>query len=181
MFCNHCGAENSDSGKFCQKCGKEVLARTSFEWKQYLFSAKGRINRKLYWALQGFIIGAHTLVAFIEAALGIGGPRGGIIASLLFLVTLFPLTVIAIKRLHDLNFSGWFVLIIYWIEISSVAPSYWFGARDSGALIAWAWLNYAVIVLLLGYKRGTVGPNQYGPDPLLASSEQPDNSETVQP
>jgi uncharacterized membrane protein YhaH (DUF805 family) len=181
MFCNHCGTENSDSGKFCQECGKKVLARTSFQWKQYLFSAKGRINRKLYLAMQGFTIVALILVDVIEEALGIGPPRGGIIVLLLFLVTLFPLTVIAIKRLHDLNVSGWFVLIIYWIELSAVAPSYWSGARDSGALIAWGLLNYAVIVLLLGSKRGTGGPNQYGPDPLLTSSEQPGNNEAPQP
>ncbi|MBU1920249.1 zinc-ribbon domain-containing protein, partial [bacterium] len=29
MFCPHCGHENIDSARYCARCGKELVAKTS--------------------------------------------------------------------------------------------------------------------------------------------------------
>ena len=166
MFCFNCGTENPDSEKSCLKCGKEILAAppigstqaSSFQWLEYLFSAKGRVNRKLYWAFIGLYLGAIILALLIEEMLGYGPDEGGGLAGLTVLALVWPGIVIIIKRWHDHNRSGWWYLIAFVPVLGAI---------------------YATVKL--GFMRGTVGPNQYGPDPLLASSEQPDNSEALQP
>jgi uncharacterized membrane protein YhaH (DUF805 family) len=64
------------------------------------------------------------------------------VANLVNLALALPVTSITARRLHDIDRSGWWMLL-------GIIP-----------IIGW-------IVLLVWYcKRGTVGPNRFGPDPL---------------
>jgi uncharacterized membrane protein YhaH (DUF805 family) len=88
---------------------------------------------------------------------------------LIFAVPVIPITVssiaVAIKRLHDRNKSGWWLLVFYLLPgvIGNIGP---YTGLDivfqlaSLALSIWALVE-------LGFLRGTSGPNQYGPDPLV--------------
>ena len=69
------------------------------------------------------------------------------------------------KRLHDRNKSAWWLVLFY------VAPGVASGIGDQMEylgfvlhLVAFAITVWAFVEL--GCLRGTVGPNQYGPDPL---------------
>jgi len=97
----------------------------------------GRACRSEYWYWILFIIIADIVAAIIDQALGIQ-----LVTGLFGLVTIIPNIAIAIRRLHDLDRTGWWILLGF-------IP-----------LIGW-------IILLIWYvTKGTDGPNRFGPDPL---------------
>jgi uncharacterized membrane protein YhaH (DUF805 family) len=118
-----------------------------------LFSFQGRLNRRPFWlaTLALFVIEALDF-AMMEAAEGNAGPDSNpnpaaVIVMLgcfvLLILCAWAAWALAVKRMHDRNKSGWFVLIC-------VVPvlNLWF--------------------LVETFLRGTAGPNRFGPDPLAA-------------
>ena len=104
-----------------------------------------RIPRHLFWLL-GFpvFLSLSLICAFYKSTifLNISMPA----EPLLFLVLLFliwMLLSIQIQRLHDVDKSGWMMLL-------PLIP-----------LIGLIWL-----LVVLGFKKGTKGVNKYGDDPL---------------
>ncbi|MDL2223732.1 DUF805 domain-containing protein [Bacteroidales bacterium OttesenSCG-928-M06] len=97
----------------------------------------GRARRKEYWMFSLFAILFGMIAATLDAIIG----SYGIIYSLYGLAILLPSLAISVRRLHDINKSGWWLLI-------SFIP-----------LIGGIWL------LVLLCTAGTVGSNQYGSDP----------------
>lgn len=101
---------------------------------------KGRSSRSEYWwpqlafFLVGIIIGVLTAV--------VGETVGNILLGIFYLVILIPGIAISIRRLHDLDKSGWWLLI---------------------ALIP---LIGALVLFFFFVQRGTVGGNRFGEDPL---------------
>lgn len=80
-------------------------------WK-YTFHLNGRATRKQFWwfMLFNLIIGSVTAAA--DAAIGSTGPdQQGIITSIYGLLILLPSLMLSIRRLHDTNRSGWWVLV----------------------------------------------------------------------
>jgi uncharacterized membrane protein YhaH (DUF805 family) len=81
---------------------------------------------------------------------------------------------IGVKRLHDRNKSGWLIVLFY------VVPSILGGiANTSEQAVASFVLGLGSLVISiwglveLGFLRGTVGPNAYGPDPLQTPAAAP--------
>ena len=60
---------------------------------------------------------------------------------------------VTIRRLHDLNLSGWFILAFYAVLIVSALISMW---------LYWAAAIGSIVVMCL---PGTQGANKYGADP----------------
>ena len=97
----------------------------------------GRSCRSEYWYWILFIIVADIVAGIIDYAIGIQ-----VVTGLFGLATLLPNLAVAIRRLHDLDRTGW------WIFIGLIP------------LVGW-------IILIIWYcTRGTNGPNHWGPDPL---------------
>ena len=95
----------------------------------------GRAGRPEFWWFALFNVIASFVLAFVDS-LFFGREVLGIIYGL---GVLLPGLGVAIRRLHDIDRSGWWILV-------GLIP-----------LIGW-------IVLLIWYIRpGTPGPNQYGP------------------
>jgi uncharacterized membrane protein YhaH (DUF805 family) len=123
-----------------------------------LFSFDGRINRAKFWlvALAANVV-VLVLFGILMAATGMSiGPDGtptmgsagivgGVIAAVLYIALLWIGLALGVKRYHDRNKSGWWVLIIFVPVIGGL----WY-------------------LIEAGFLRGTVGPNQYGPDPLAS-------------
>src|SRR3977135_3617917 len=136
-----------------------------------LFTFKGRINRaKCCLAL---LIWCVVWAAVLGAGFGgemIADNAGAIliVIILLLLVTSGVSGVaVGIKRLHDRDKSGWWLLIFY------LLPAVFDGIGRSGvpalSLVAFAISIWGFVEL--GCLRGTDGPNTYGPDPLEAGAE----------
>jgi uncharacterized membrane protein YhaH (DUF805 family) len=110
------------------------------------WSFEGRVGRRSFWAIIGSLTLISLLVDLLVLALG-GDPHQ---ASLVSVALELPIMVICfwisiatwVKRWHDLNKSGWMVLLNLTILAMPVLP------------------------IVLGIVRGTAGANRYGADPL---------------
>lgn len=111
------------------------------DWQHLLFQFDGRINRAKFWAGIGAIWVGYFVIGILFGAIDSSAVRG--ILGLAYLAFLWPSLAISIKRWHDRDKSGWWVLIGF-------IP-----------LIGWLWA-----LIETGFLEGTKGPNQYGPDPL---------------
>ena len=67
------------------------------------------------------------------------------LAGLVMLAFMLPAIAVAVRRLHDLGWSGWWYLSILIPFVGGVA---------------------AIIMFIAFMMRGNDGPNKYGPDPL---------------
>lgn len=110
----------------------------------------GRAARSEYWWFALFVLLASIPLAFIDqmiVAPGLGyesfkesTPQ---FVSWLFSLAMFlPSIAVAVRRMHDLGKSGWWVLIVLIPILGVLIMIYWF------------------------VQRGTEGANDYGPDPL---------------
>ena len=122
---------------------------------QFFFSFSGRINRAkfwIYWAL--YVVTALLMDRILSLLEGPGGSAeaamSGAAEAALILVSLAYLVVVTwsylavhVKRWHDRNKSGWWVLIGF-------IP-----------IIGFVWT-----MIECGFLKGTEGENRFGPDPL---------------
>jgi uncharacterized membrane protein YhaH (DUF805 family) len=149
------------------------------DWTTLLFSFNGRINRGKYWLV--VLIYLAVWIAFIALALiwlagssldnllSLAGTALllWLIGFILFIVLTWSGLAIGVKRLHDRDKSGWWILL-FWLG-PSVLGGWQTTAPDMGASLVLA-LAAGVIAIWgfveLGCLRGTPGPNRYGPDPL---------------
>lgn len=142
------------------------------DWKTLLFSFSGRANRAKYW-LTVLIVGIVWLVAAIvgvtlSAALGstLGLFISAIIGLGAFVFTIWPGLAIGVKRLHDREKSGWWLLLFWLVPNVLGGAGSALGGFAGGALslVSFGILVWAIVEF--GCLKGTTGPNMYGPDPL---------------
>jgi len=70
----------------------------------------GRARRKEYWMFALFNFLAIFALASFDTLLGTMGSRIGLLSGLYCLVIFLPSLAVAIRRLHDTNRTGWWVL-----------------------------------------------------------------------
>ena len=116
----------------------------------------------LFCFLCGFVAGIIDFALFHQKTIAANGAvvfttpqRFGWLPTLLFFLPNLALTV---RRLHDTDHSGWWILL-------NIVPSA-FGLMTGNPL--WALLTLVTSAMLLFFlcKRGTAGENRYGLDPL---------------
>lgn len=146
-----------------------------------LFSFQGRMSRSEYWLryvvpLLLLYVGLLVLLLVISLVFGVvqslttaysfeqGGAEFGalqIVGVVAMILTVFAASIAflwagiasAVKRLHDCNRTGWFYLLVF---IPGIGP--------------------LVMLIWLGFIRGTVGENKFGPDPNDLPGDKPDTS-----
>lgn len=138
------------------------------DWKFIFLSFQGRLNRKPYWLGTLAIIGVIA-VAVLGLVFLTGGAGGYAAIAILYLVLLWPTLAIGVKRLHDRGKSAWWLVVFYVVPtVLNVLAESGDGGDGIGAMIfGLAGLAISIWALVeLGFLRGTVGANRYGPDPL---------------
>ena len=112
-------------------------------WRKYA-DFSGRARRKEYWMFQLGLLIAYVAIMILTGVLGAISETlayvGGIAYLALAIGAIVPSIAAGVRRLHDQDKSGWFMLL---------------------ALVPIA--NIVLIVFMC--LEGTKGPNQYGPDP----------------
>jgi uncharacterized membrane protein YhaH (DUF805 family) len=151
--------------------------------ERLLFGLRGRIPRTDFWVGLVVVAVMIALAALLHGHRVRGGSLGaffGVVAAVAMLSP-YCLTALAVKRLHDLDRSGWHALVLlaafvlgavaalaYWGlrqgDILPEARSFWTGVLYVTTGLAIAML--ASLILKLGFARGSVGDNRFGPDPL---------------
>ena len=98
----------------------------------------GRAERREFWyfALCNFVV--SFVLGLLDQIWGIQ-----ILSGIYSLAVLLPSLGLSVRRLHDINKSGWFILL-------SLIP-----------------LVGAIILLVWACQKGTEGANQYGEEPVF--------------
>ena len=160
---------------------------------QFYFSPHGRISRSQFWLRAILPIWGIWLLLWImtfASAVNDNKAAAGLFGFLLLLYGLaiiWPALVTNIKRIHDRNKSGWFILIplipgvltvIVWTMaiIGAVASALTKSDAALGYAIgagAFTWVLGLVSLAIsiwffveFGCMRGTIGANRFGPDPV---------------
>ncbi len=111
----------------------------SVDFKELLFSFKGRVNRSTY-LTYSLAIGAINLI-LLSFAFMVNKELFIVLYWLLLLAAVWPGLALSVKRCHDRNKSGWFFLV---------------------ALVPLLSIWYFVEIYFL---KGSNGSNQYGNEP----------------
>jgi uncharacterized membrane protein YhaH (DUF805 family) len=141
------------------------------DWNYLLNSFDGRIGRQTFW----FAMGATTIVEIMchVFAYQFEGERLSAIVDLAFT---YPEFAIAAKRGQDRNMPPWVVGIFFaagfvldLLTILGLA-----GTRENpnaiSLAIALPFTVFGLALLVdLGFRKGTPGPNRYGADPLAGT------------
>lgn len=95
----------------------------------------GRATREEFWMYILFLILAAIVVAGVDIAFGtFGGQYGtGLFSSLFDLALLLPTLAVMVRRLHDTDHRGWWVLVLLIPLVGWLVLLYFFGkASDEG-------------------------------------------------
>src|SRR5690625_8011840 len=89
--------------------------------KQYAVFT-GRARRKEYWFFVLFNIIAFIILGFIDQTLGLPGfaPGWGPLSSLYWLAIIIPSVAVAVRRLHDIGRTCWWLLLVFIPFIGSI-------------------------------------------------------------
>lgn len=147
---------------------------SSFFKRYAVFS--GRSSRSEYNYIKLFMIlysiGISIFTVLVTALMSIIGAAalGAIsvsIFSVLFGIFLIvPTLSLFVRRLHDLNLSGWWLLL--WPLFAIPVMAFGFVSVELSILMNVVVVLFSIVFdLLLMCIRGTTGPNRFGPDPLV--------------
>ncbi len=113
---------------------------------ELFFLPHGRLSRRAFWLYGVAVLLGLNLLGVV--LLGIAGVRTETAEAWVNLLLVWPAVAVSIKRWHDRDKSGWWVLV-------ALVP-----------VVGWVWM-----LVDNGCIRGTAGPNRYGPDPLATAAD----------
>jgi uncharacterized membrane protein YhaH (DUF805 family) len=140
----------------------------SINWVHLFTDVHGRISR------QPFLIGAVVLalveVIGYQLAEGIQGERFATVVDLAFV---YPEFALSVKRANDRNIPTVVLGVLFvgsavldFMQLLGWDP----GAEHQNPIVLLAFLAWSALALVLAielfFRRGTTGPNNFGPDPL---------------
>ncbi len=160
-----------------------------------LFSFSGRIPRKTFWlAMLALLVIILAIYAAAISVLGFPAMNPNQppdfshpifkVYGVVTLLSIWPALAIYVKRLHDRNMSGWWIVAGYLLMLipfglmfmnPAMMAGMQAGQMPSGAGVMMAVMMGAYLVasllflwlfIVTGFLRGTNGPNRFGPDPL---------------
>ena len=161
----------------------------NINWGNLLFGFSGRINRAKWWLT---ILVAIIISVLLQIIMYVSPSDtiSGLVGLIVFIVLVWIYLAAGAKRLHDLNRTAAWLVVLYGLPLLllivliayagvSLGAALLSGGLEDldfsafapiiGVLIVIGAINFALFIwwlIWLGCLRGTVGPNQYGPDPL---------------
>lgn len=155
-------------------------------WFSVFFGFSGRINRAKYWIAVVVYMAIWTVfgLAMINSlgkvqpddplgAASLGFAVFGLM-MLIGIVTTISGLAVSVKRLHDRDKSGWWILLFWFLP--GIIGAMQATTTNAALMFAYGAASLAVALwglIELGFLRGTPGPNRFGPDPLGALLAEP--------
>ena len=209
MKCQKCSNDNPADAQFCGGCGASLsvsaasgigidtaeLAMVSFPQAiklgvQNYFKFSGRATRAECWWWVLFTVLAGIVLAVVDTLTGTMGMFGdsGLLGFLFELATLVPSFALGARRLHDINRTGWWLLLaLGFFPMAAIGGGILlvsFFLLDNFLILTVLGIAMAIGFALLGIigvivlivwaiKQGDEGLNKYGPDPRQPNSQQP--------
>jgi len=106
----------------------------------------GRSRRKEYWFFVLFAVIISIVLGVIDTMIGTQAGGIGILSGIYALAILIPSIAVSVRRLHDIDKTGWWILIGFIPIIGTI------------------------ILLIFAFLPGTAGDNKYGADPKAAAA-----------
>jgi uncharacterized membrane protein YhaH (DUF805 family) len=141
------------------------------DWRYLLDAFHGRIGRQTFWIALGAVLAANVVACYV--AQQIGGDKLNAVVDLVFT---YPEFAIAVKRGNDRNMPLWPIAVFF---AGSVLLDFLSVLGLTGTDEEPSTLSFAIAVpftilglgllVELGFRKGTPGPNRHGPDPLATS------------
>ena len=147
------------------------------------FDISTRAPRSEYWWWTLFVLAGTTITVTIDTAIFGFEPAGdsmaGAVVHVMFRVgTLMPHIAVTVRRLHDTNWGGGWVLAWTLLWVPALMPAV-FGRDEDGAeletidvlylVVATAWIALSLVILIRTLVRGDDAANRFGPNPLVAT------------
>lgn len=157
------------------------------------FSGRSRRMEFWMWILFQFLLGFVFIFAFVglvgsaifagnmerpEQVLGSGGAAIGLVLlwAVVSLAFLIPNLAVTIRRLHDTDRSGWWIMLYWGPYLASMFTTPTFASVEQSGdnmaalggaaiVLSLAWLIGSLVLLVFLFLDGTPGSNRYGPDP----------------
>ena len=105
----------------------------------------GRASRSEYWFWFLFVLLGDLAAQILDAGISfIQASAASLLVVVFYLVTLLPSLAVSIRRLHDIDRTGWWLLLFFIPLVGGIVLIVWF------------------------CFKGTSGYNRFGPDPLPA-------------
>jgi uncharacterized membrane protein YhaH (DUF805 family) len=102
----------------------------------------GRARRREFWTFTLISVIISIVLGIIDAVIGTDYASGyGVLGTIYGLAVVIPSIAVGIRRLHDINRAGWWILI-------ALIPIIGF-----------------IVLIVFYFTEGTRGDNRYGPDP----------------
>jgi uncharacterized membrane protein YhaH (DUF805 family) len=138
------------------------------DWLYLFNSFHGRISRQTFWIAFAIVIVVELVCHAVAEQL-----QGDRLSAIVDLAFTYPEFAVTIKRAHDRNMPNWVLIAFFsagaFLDLLMVLDLA--GTDEQPSLISLAIaIPFTVIGLALlaelGFRKGTQGPNQFGPDPL---------------
>lgn len=146
-----------------------MIDRTPVEWamlplKKYA-QFSGRAPRAEYW----WFYLATVLAGYVSDKID------GVLSALISLATIVPWLAVTVRRLHDTDRSGWWLLAFLLAVVAAIImAAFAYGSLaggptsysfTAGILLILVMLGCFVSMLIFMVMPGTQGPNRFGSDP----------------
>jgi uncharacterized membrane protein YhaH (DUF805 family) len=140
------------------------------DWAYLLNSFEGRIGRRTFWIAMAVLVSAEILAHFVAQAL-----QGDRLSAIVDLAFTYPEFAIAAKRAHDRDLPIWILIVFFGggavLDLLTVLQLT--GTDDQPSVLSLVIAVPFTVLLValsieLGFRRGTIGPNRYGPDPVAS-------------
>jgi uncharacterized membrane protein YhaH (DUF805 family) len=137
-------------------------------WAYLLNGFHGRIGRQTFWIAMAVLTVTELICHFVAEQI-----QGDRLSAIIDLAFTYPEFAVAIKRAHDRDLPVWLLGIFFgagaMLDLFTVLGLA--GSDEAPSMLSLAiavpFTVFGLALLVeLGFRRGTVGPNQYGPDPL---------------
>jgi uncharacterized membrane protein YhaH (DUF805 family) len=145
------------------------------------FEFAGRSSRYEFWFFILFMIIISIVASLIDALL-FGGADGGVglLSPLVSLVHFIPGLSVSVRRLHDIDRTGWWVLLAFvplvvMMVLFAGSMAMMVGDPTAGmagmgmsmVLVGVVYLAVLIVLIVFYCTRGTPGPNRFGPEPAV--------------
>lgn len=130
----------------------------------------GRARRAEFWWFFLFGLLLSVVASIVDHLFGTTRTTGaggtGLVGALVSLGLIIPQLAVAVRRLHDIDRTGWWMALPIALALPIGILSYLAIATVAFGIAALALFAAAILLIVWQCTRGTNGPNRFGPDPL---------------